>query len=228
MIWKHWVGSLSLFYIAYPTVTSVWSRYSTGFAGLTEEKKAYVVSNTLKAGVLAGLTVAHAGRLYDIVRNDVWDSVPLGLCAPWYVSLDIVSLARVRKMMWSTRVHHVLTGICGMYVSLNSVERATVSGSICVYALFSSLAFFVNGFLAARYLADDAKLRPAGKVCAVGYASICAVHWGFQAMSIWWHPRQLWVLPALFTGFVYDDLILMKWLMHYGISSSGPRPADTQ
>ena len=215
MILHHWAASLGLYYAAYPALGSLFTRCSSTFQQLNDEKQAYVVSNTLKASVLCGLCLAHAGRLHDIVRYGVWDSVPLGTCAPWYAALDVVSLLRVRKMMRSTYVHHVLVGLCGIYVTTFPVEKATLSGHICVYALFSSLAFFVNGFLAARHVVADRNLKPVAKMCGIGYAGVCAAHWSFHARSIWQYPTPLCILPVLFGGFVYDDVVLMRWLMNY-------------
>ena len=137
------------------------------------------------------------------------------LCAPWYSSLDLISLLRVKKMMRSTMMHHLLAGVCGAYVSVTPVEEATVSGHICVYALFSSLAFFVNGFLAARHLSDSSRMQTVARLCGAGYAGVCAAHWGFHAQSIARFPAQLWPLPLLFAGFVNDDMVLMKWLFKY-------------
>ena len=214
MILYHWAASLGLYYAAYPALTSAFSRCSSAFQQLDNDKQAYVVSNTLKASVLCGLCVAHTGRLYNIVNYGVWDSVPLSTCAPWYAALDVVSLLRVQKMMRSTFVHHVLVGLCGIYVTTFPVEEATLPGHICVYALFSSLAFFVNGFLALRHVVDR-DLRPVARTCGIGYAGVCAAHWSFHARSIWQFPTQLCILPVLFGGFVYDDLVLMRWLMQY-------------
>ena len=128
----------------------------------------------------------------------------------------MVSLVLVNRMMRSTVVHHVLVGLCGAFVTTYPIAPRTLSGHIGVYALFSSMAWFVDGFLGVRYLIEDSNTRRrAARACGLGYAAVCGVHWGYQALSVWRAPQALWVMPLLFSGFVYDDIVLMRWLLSY-------------
>jgi hypothetical protein len=213
----HWAGALSAYTLSYPLIRRGLECTSSRYRALDPVTQTYVSSNLLKAGVLAGITCVHATGLRDIVLHDRWDADLLLAFAPWYAALDVVSLAQVRRMMRSTLVHHVLVGLCGVYVSTHRIGPGTLSGQIAVYALFSSLAWFVNGFLGARYLMDDHSkaLTTAARTCGLGYAAVCAVHWTFQAHCVWRAPQSLWCLPVLFAGFVQDDVVLMRWLMGY-------------
>ena len=210
----HWAGSLLLYTLSYPLIDCGLRGCFAVYPTLEQPTQVYITSNLLKAAVLAGVSCVHASTIRDIVLHDRWNPEYLAIFAPWYASLDLVSLWLVDKMAPSTAVHHVLVGLCGVYASIHRIEQGTVAGQICIYALFSSVAWFVNGFLGARHLIRHRKpLRRLAKACGLGYAAVCAGHWAYQAQCVQRAPSALWAVPLLFGPFVYDDLVLMRWLI---------------
>lgn len=225
-----WAVSLALFSSLYPLIHWVLGKHPR-YAELPPHLQRYVVSNLLKAKVLGMYSTVLINLLLTVIYGG-WDGDTLKALAPVYASLDLISLVMVPKMHTSTRRHHVLVGVFAAYISICpnetlcaatdvgcEIKRGTFAAACCAYGLFSMVAYFVNGFLALRFLASPESglfVRRAAQVCAVGYAAVCAVHWPHQ---IWMAMEGPWYLPIIiavaFYPFVLDDLKLMSAMWHY-------------
>ena len=145
-IWHCWCIALLTCWLTYPAAHYVLSRLGP-YVRLSPERQAYVISNGLK-GVMLGLGAYILIDLAsDLILRDLWDGEGLRRLAPLYASMDVVSLFRVPDMMNSTKIHHLMVGLLGLVVCVIDNGRGTIGGHICVYALFSTKAFFVNLFL---------------------------------------------------------------------------------
>ena len=221
-----WVATMVTYWCMYPLLHTLLMHHDR-YKALSPPHKSYVLSNTIKALVLGGSIIITCDLTGDLILRQKWNSKALQLLAPVYANLDVVSLVRVSRMMRSTVVHHILVGLLGALVAFFPVGPGTLNGHVVIYALFSMMAFCVHGFLAYRHLLsprNDVLGRRAAYACGVGYLCICAVHWGFHALNIWWYPRQLWPIPFVFAPFVYDDVILMRWLFRYSREHPAPPP----
>lgn len=212
--WRLWAGAWCVYHLAYPALHSL-ALHHPRYRELSPQDQMYVCSNGLKALVLGGFSTIMTDTVWDVLWTARWNGPVMQVLAPIYVCLDLVSLYRVPKHANSTLLHHVCVVLFGLAVAARTAGPGTYEGQICVYALFSMLAYFVNGLLALRKVASpEAKpfVLRCGRMCGVGYAAVCAVHWPFQAYCAYQH--SLWVLPCLFYPFVMDDLVLMRWLLN--------------
>ena len=215
--WTIWAGSFITYWFAYPVFNFILLHHKQ-YARLDQDRRQYVISNLLKAILLGVFSVVMIDLVLDLVLHSLWDGPTMKVLAPLYVNLDVVSLFRVKRMMRSTMVHHVLVAIFGMVVAYFPVRPGTVTGHICIYALFSMLAYFVNGFLALRFLSSGNNrkfINVVARACGAGYLAICMIHWLFHAYNMYLYWTTLWFLPVCFIGFIYDDLVLMTWLFRF-------------
>lgn len=240
-----WMGSTVVYFALYTAIGPL-LLYKPQFARLRPDLQLYIVSNLVKAIVLGMSGVMLWELVIDIIWLDKWDAGLLRALAPIYAGLDLVSLVLLHdRLGWSTFFHHVFVVLFAAVISFtDSVERGLhrsfqvdtgivlgtdkgrVLGAMCLYGLFSMLAYFVNGFLALRFLitpsAGNARFNDAvARVCAALYAVICAVHWWTQIALACEHGYVRWL--ALFIPFVYDDLLLMHKLSIYRSPTAAPR-----
>lgn len=225
-----WFASLAIFWACYPLLDWVLKKHPR-YVELPRHLQLYVVSNLLKAKVLGMYSTVLINLLLTVMHGG-WDGTTLRALAPVYASLDLLSLAMVPKMEKSTTMHHIMVGIFAIYISLCpntwlcetigigcEIERGTFAAACCTYGLFSMLAYFVNGFLALRFLASVESgqfVKRSAQVCAVGYALICLVHWPYQLWMAMEGPfYMVFILPLAFYAFVLDDLKLMRALFEY-------------
>lgn len=220
-----WFGTFLAYVTAYPVMDLVLRRHPR-YARLDFGRQRYVVSNLLKATVLCVFTAMLLDMIIDVVWTMRWNGPLLHMLAPMYVNLDVVSLFMVPEMMRSTKIHHVLVGLFGVFVAQSVVLPGTYACVICTYAVFSMLSYYVNGFLALRLLIgpDSAYFsKTLARVCGFGYATVCAWHWVYQLYIA--YKYKLWGVPVLLGGFVYDDIVLMAWLFNY--NPAKPQPSES-
>jgi hypothetical protein len=213
-----WASCIIGYVVAYPALSVLLRLAAPQFAELPTEKRQYVVSNLLKGTVLATITWTMRHTVLDMVLSRPWNAESLRSLVPVYCGLDLVSLALVPKMMVSTRIHHVLVVGCGGYLSLlPTIQPNSIASCICVYATCSSTAYAVNGLLGLRHLVRDTdwRMRAAARVSAAIYAGGCAFNWMYQIHAIAQAPSQLWPMVPITLGFIYDDIILLRWLVRY-------------
>lgn len=229
-----WVGSTALYAAMYVALNSLLVK-EPEYAFLRPHLQVYVLSNLIKAVVLGMWGVMLWEIVFDVVVRDVWHTQTLRALAPIYAGLDLVSLVALRNRLHrSTLFHHVFVVLfAGVISGADVIERqlqehniqaelntgkGSVLCSLCLYGLFSMLSYFVNAFLALRMLitptVGNAKFNDAAaRVCAGGYAAICAFHWWFQVKVAIEYEYVPWL--AIYVFFVTDDLVLMHKLAVY-------------
>ena len=214
-----WASCIAAYTVAYPVGHIGLRMLAPQFAELPRSKQVYVVSNLLKGSILAAMTWSLRHSVLDIVlERPAWDPETLRYLVPVYCGLDLVSLAMVPQMMVSTKIHHALVVLCGGYLTLlPQIQRHSLASCICVYAVCSSTAYAVNGLLALRHLVRDPdwRMRAAARASGLLYAGACAVNWASQVRTIAQAPTRLWPMAPILAGFVYDDLVLLRWLFCY-------------
>lgn len=213
-----WAASIIGYTAAYPIMHVGLRMLAPHFSELTPAKRVYVISNLLKGSILAALTWSLRYTVIDIALSRPWNPETLQLMVPAYCSLDLVSLLLVPQMMLSTKIHHGLVVLCGGYLTLlPKIYPHSLASCICVYAVCSSTAYAVNGLLAMRHVVPDSgwRMRTAARMTALLYAGTCAINWASQLNEIALAPLRLWPIVPILTGFIYDDLVLLRWLVCY-------------
>ena len=233
----HWFlfgfGSFTVF-CSYFMIYHFLSEYSSSFRRISKDKQFYTISNMIKAGVLAAITPFAVDQLVRVVVYDDWDTNTLRNLGCIYAIPDFVSLIVVRRMAWTTIVHHLCVCLFNYFSIHNDYGQENVCRLIVVYAAFSTFGYVVYMLLASRFLGvSPAVSRFLSLVALVVYVVCCATNWAWQASYL----RRLLTAPvpddgaggggggvvrAHWTIYVYmvliafvmwDDLMLNRWLL---------------
>lgn len=227
------IGSYLVF-TSYYTIYYFLERYSFSFQRIqSKQKKFYIIGNLLKAGVLISITPFAAFHLTKIIVFDEWNTQTLQTLGSIYVIPDFISMIVVKRMRWSTWIHHLCVVLFNYFSIMNDYRNENVLRCVVVYASFSSFAYCVNVLLASRFLGLSVNAAHVLSFFALLiYGACCAVNWSWQAYYL--HRllttgHQSWpvfLYMGLITVVVYDDLVLNKWLWRYasnmGIMSQQP------
>lgn len=208
----------------------VWERIDPSFASITpSHKRWYVVANLSKALFLAVMALSHRYWLgtYRLYHYDQFQVLEVKRCGVIYVATDAVALYMVPKLPRSTIIHHVSTILLVGVVTTMNLDVKGWDGllGVCkmsvLYAIFSTIAYSVNAYLALRVVYPKASwLTWLVKVSLWTYLLCCACNWTIHAL---WLTNLLVSLQLsaynIFYGFIlatiiHDDLVLIKWLIN--------------
>ncbi|ESL11291.1 hypothetical protein TRSC58_00962 [Trypanosoma rangeli SC58] len=215
---------LSTYYMTYYFL----ERYSLSFSQISHDKKFYTIANLIKAGILVSLVPFSISHLGNIIMFDVWDTNTLRNLGCIYTVPDFVSMIVVKKMSWSTWIHHLCVLLFNFFSTMNDYSQENICRCVVVYAAFSTFAYCVNVLLASRFLGVSPNVaRVLSFVAVVVYFLCCATNWIWQV----YYLRKLlreghghWTVYAymlLIWLVIYDDIMLNKWLIHNAKSNAG-------
>ena len=199
--------------------------YSSSFRKISEDKKFYTIANLMKAGLLAALTPFAVTHLYRITRYDEWDTNTLRNLGCIYAIPDFVSMIVVRRMAWTTYVHHFCVCLFNYFSIQNDYNSENICRLIVVYAAFSTFAYCVNMLLASRFLGvSHSASRVLSFVALSVYVLCCALNWTWQVLYLrrLLQDHRHWTVYLymfLICFVMYDDMILNKWLLQNARSS---------
>ncbi|KAG5486957.1 hypothetical protein CUR178_08384 [Leishmania enriettii] len=216
------IGSYMVF-SSYYMIYYFLERFSDSFRRIaSQDKKFYIIGNLIKAGILISITPFACVHLVKIIVFEEWESNILRNLGCIYAIPDFISMVVVRRMRWSTWVHHACVVLFNYFSIMNNYQHENVCRCVVVYAAFSSFAYCVNVLLASRFLGVSANVaRVLSFVALVVYALCCAVNWAWQV----YYLRRLlisghdhWTVYAymfLISLVMWDDVVLNKWLLHH-------------
>lgn len=202
-------------------------RHSGAFRDCADERRRYIVSNLVKAGVLGLGVVGMSPCLFGLLAGGWPCGGFMRLVAPAYVSLDLISLAWVKNHHATTKAHHIAVVLCGVAVALREATPGTVIYHICVFALFSAAAWPANLYLGGRFLVPRGsrvqRLGAAG--AAAVYAVVYVAHMFVHLRGMHHFGGWLYLLPLLFGVFMTDDVKLLRWLLAESQTPAAAPPA---
>ncbi|KEG15556.1 hypothetical protein DQ04_00041200 [Trypanosoma grayi] len=214
---------LSSYYLAYYFL----ERYAASFRRISQDKKFYTIANLIKAGILVSLVPFATLHLSRIILFDVWDTNTLRNLGCIYTVPDFVSMIVVKRMSWSTWMHHLCVLLFNFFSTTNDYAQENICRCVVVYAAFSTFAYCVNVLLASRFLGVPPNTaRVLSCIAVVVYIFCCATNWTWQV----YYLRKLlrdghdhWTVYAymfLICLVMYDDITLNKWLLHNAKSTA--------
>eukprot|EP00123_Amoebidium_parasiticum_P021584 comp6994_c0_seq1/m.2729 comp6994_c0_seq1/g.2729 ORF comp6994_c0_seq1/g.2729 comp6994_c0_seq1/m.2729 type:complete len:327 (-) comp6994_c0_seq1:90-1070(-) len=219
-------GSLVVF-AAYYVFDYILTRCVPRYAAIgDQDKKFYVLSNLIKCVLLAAFSPYCVVLLRDTLVMNEWPSTRIRNLGALYAITDFTSLLVVRRMQWTTVLHHVCVVVFNAFSMRNDYSEENVFRLVMVYAVCSTFAYMVNLLLASRFLHVGEKAAYVlSNIALVVYGSACCMNWAWQL----YYLRRLVMISnhwsiyfyVVLIGFViYDDLILNRWLCHNAIKSS--------
>jgi len=125
-------------------------------------------------------------------------------------------------MSATTIGHHVCVVIFAIYSCFNDYEEENVCRLLVVYAIFSTFAYLVNLLLATRFFKTSVGVQVLLSAFALLiYVTCCGINWTWQVYYIhrlifekdMMYNVPLWVYMFLILFVVWDDIVLMKWLL---------------
>lgn len=191
---------------------------SASYAAIPDDKKFYVLCNLIKSAVLIAYSPLAAKTLFVAMNYDEWSTPRIRNLGVLYAIPDAVSMILVKRMAWSTKVHHLCVVVFAFVNLFVSYEEEGVGRALVVYAVFSTFAYLVNLLLASRFLPVKPMLSLVMSVLAlVIYAGCLAINWTWQLTFLWRLGRErptigLFVYIGLISLVVVDDCILLQWL----------------
>lgn len=227
-----------LIFSSYFMVYYFLERFSTSFRKISQDKKFYTIGNLLKAGVLVSITPFAVYNLMLVLVYDTWESNTLRNLGCIYAIPDFVSMVVVRRMAWTTWLHHICVCLFNYFSIHNDYAQENVCRLIVVYACFSTFAYCVNMLLASRFLGVSAQVsRVLSFVALCVYVFCCAVNWVWQAHYLrrLIHENDHWTIylyMTLICFVMWDDIVLNRWLLqnarntHGGILAGGRQHQD--
>jgi len=176
-------------------------------------KKMYVIKNYVKSFYLFCLCFT-----LPYFINGEYNILFIKRCTIYYIINDLIGLILVKKLPNTTIIHHTTTSLCGIALFMKSNNNLDILTLIVLYAIFSSMAFSVNLYLAYRVHSINIKIKSyLSQISLYNYILCCLINW----------PVQLYLFCIIFLSipiyemilyiyFLYsvmrDDIILMKWL----------------
>ena len=160
-------------------------------------------------------TINETGALVTTIHN---------MCS-FYAIPDFVSMLLVHNMSWSTRIHHIVVVLFVGFLLTQPLDTPSVTIGVVVYGIYSSFSYLVNFLLASRFLKvskiTEGLLQTGSLII---YSLCCLINWTWQAYFLvnlvlneeyrnldWW-KFEIITYIILLSAFIYDDLILLKWL----------------
>ena len=206
----------------------LWEQFDSKFSSVSpSHKKWYVVANLSKALFLALMACSRRYWVgtFRLYYYDQFQVLEVKRCGVIYVATDAVALYMVPKLPKSTIIHHISTIVLVILVSTINLDIKGWEGllGVCkmaiLYAIFSTVAFSVNAYLALRVVYPKAVwLKWLVKISLWTYLLCCACNWSIH--TIWminllktlqisiYNVLYIFVLSAI----VHDDIVLIKWL----------------
>ena len=186
------------------------------------EKKMYILKNLIK-GVYLG--IVDAFLFHDFVSGFwyfEWNNEVMHTFGILYALPDLISLAQVSGMHFSTIFHHTIVGIFSMINTLNDYEKYpdVMWHGMVFYAFMSMLTGIVNFYLAFRIIQNHPSIRKKLAQTAFGvYALSLCLNWSFQIYIIFrWIDfsitNSIYFYLALLSFIVYDDVKLLSFLRY--------------
>ncbi|EPY18211.1 hypothetical protein STCU_10115 [Strigomonas culicis] len=128
----------------------------------------------------------------------------------------------VKRMRWSTWLHHLSVIMFNYFSILNDYRQENVCRCVVVYAAFSSFAYCVHLLLASRFLGVSVSIaRVLSVIALIVYVLCCATNWAWQVYylrRLLQHDHEHWTVYAYMIAILlvmWDDVILNKWLLHH-------------
>ena len=103
---------------------------SASYAAIPDDKKFYVLCNLIKSAVLIAYSPLAAKTLFVAMNYDEWSTPRIRNLGVLYAIPDAVSMILVKRMAWSTKVHHLCVVVFAFVNLFVSYEEEGVGRGI--------------------------------------------------------------------------------------------------
>lgn len=198
--------------------------YNKDYTLLQNDRKLYIVKNTIKSTTLMCITIINYSTIIDILFNSIFEKDSIIYLGIIYGINDTYGLINVPNLPFSTKVHHSITTLLYLSTLFYNYDDLGYLKGIVVYAVFSILSGSVNGYLSYRFLYPKSKYRFYFKRFAYYNYIICFIlEWIYQYkifLEYYFDSRSFGLFYR--TGFImyivcihmimYDDIKLIQFL----------------
>tara|TARA_B100001142_G_scaffold97315_1_gene99224 strand:+ start:6423 stop:7055 length:633 start_codon:yes stop_codon:yes gene_type:complete len=186
------------------------------------EKKQYIIKNTMKSGALYGLSIISPPIIYSLIVNDNYYNYNLiiQIGAIIYTINDTVALYKLKNLSNSTKYHHIVSTSFGIISIFTDFYSNDTSKLLFIYCISACLTYNVNLFMGMRFLLSKKDLITLQQKCLYSYTISCALNWGYHIYYLFTnnHTIPLVIYYLLICVLIYDDLKLIKWLYVYDLN----------
>ena len=207
--------------ILYSVCDTFLLKYVSSYKTIIDKKnRYYVLGNLFKATALASITPDCIYSLYETIILDIWNKYPIWNAGCIYAIPDLVSMFMVRRMQYSTYIHHICVQLFQLISLSNNYTELNVCRPMYLYAVFSTFSYLVNFLLTTRFLYVDKKLEKFLLKCSLYiYVLCCSINWTIQLYYLYIiftkNPTIYYYLYyGLISLVIWDDIILIRWLKY--------------
>jgi hypothetical protein len=209
-------GMCKIIQKSYPRVDTYLQRFEK-YNNLPLERRKYIIKNFIKSALLLVLSIGLFGPvIWPAIRYNQWNSRLIHITGAIYTSNDLMGLVMVKKLPYSTKMHHIITTALCLTCFGIDFQTSHLGKMMFVYTFASSQAYLVNFYLGARLLTEKAKLEMVRITARNIYFLCCLFNWGWH---LFWilnnysivNTSHLLYFTLLF-WIVKDDIILLSWL----------------
>ena len=192
------------------------------YKSYNNEKKQYIIKNTMKSGALYGLSIISPPLIYSLIINDNYYNYNLiiQIGAIIYTINDTVALYKVKNLSNSTKYHHIITTLFGIISIFTDFYTNNVAKLLFLYCISACFTYNVNLFMGMRFLLPKKDLIALQKKCLYSYTISCALNWGYHIYYLFTnnYTTSLIIYYLLISVLIYDDVKLIKWLYIYDLN----------
>jgi hypothetical protein len=209
----------AIVFATYFMIDTILKHTSKTYEMVSDDKKFYVLSNLIKSSALFSYTPMALKILYETLYMDNWQTIRIQNLGTLYTIPDFVSLILVRRMATTTVVHHIAVCVFNVFNVMNDYKQENICRLVVIYAIFSTFAYLVNLLLASRFLGIPKGVSKSFFAIALMiYITCCGVNWMWQlsySYRLFTHffHWSIIVYMSMLGMVVYDDIVLIKWLV---------------
>lgn len=192
------------------------------YKSYNDEKKQYIIKNTMKSGALYGLSLISPPIIYSLIVNDNYYNYNLiiQIGGIIYTINDTVALYKLKKLSISTKYHHIVSTSFGIISIFTDFYSNNTSKLLFLYCISACFTYNVNLFMGMRFLLSKKDLITLQQKCLYSYTISCALNWGYHIYYLFTnnYTTSLIIYYLLICVLIYDDLKLIKWLYVYDLN----------
>ena len=129
------------------------------FKTYDQSRQNYIIKNLMKAMALYFISILSIPVIPAFIFNYKKLNIIIQLTGVFYAANDFVGLLKVKKLSLATKIHHIVSTILGLTVSIIDFFESTTARLLIIYTLSSCYTYKVNYYLGYRFINEKENLK---------------------------------------------------------------------
>jgi hypothetical protein len=186
------------------------------FKTYDQSRQNYIIKNLMKAMALYFISILSIPVIPAFLFNYQKFNIIIQLTGVFYAANDFVGLLKVKKLSFSTKIHHIVSTSLGLSVPMIDFFSSSTARLLMIYTLASCYTYKVNYYLGYRFINENEDLKMIKKKAFNIYLLSFACNLSFQYYWLYIHFYDLSIYNIIYyciiTPLIYDDFKLLYWL----------------